>query len=241
MLTLYHNHMSTCSQKVRLCLAEKGLEFQAMNIDLSGLQHLTAEYLKINPNGLVPALVHDGETIVESTVICEYLDEVFPGIEMVPATALGRARMRAWLRFVDETPSMAVRVPTFQNFVLPSYQKMSAEEFDALVRRMPIRRQFVARMGQDGFSQAEQDIARDQLLLCVDRMEKLLDRANWLMGEGPGVADYCTYPVLNRMEEVGMAAMWDDCSGVTDWIARIRARPAHAATFYPEARLSAAA
>ena len=78
MLELYHANHSTCSQKVRLCLAEKGLDFEGHLINLATKEQLDPEYLKLNPNGVVPSLVHDGVVIMDSSVICEYLDEVFP-------------------------------------------------------------------------------------------------------------------------------------------------------------------
>jgi len=78
-LTLYHNPVSTCSQKVRLVLAEKKLPYDSHVIVWGKNEHLTEEYLKINPNGVVPSLVHDGAPVIDSSVICEYLDEVFPG------------------------------------------------------------------------------------------------------------------------------------------------------------------
>ena len=69
MLELYHNGMSTCSQKVRFCLAEKGLDWTDHHMDLrAGEQHLP-DYLRINPNGVVPTLVDDGRVIIESTVV----------------------------------------------------------------------------------------------------------------------------------------------------------------------------
>ena len=71
MLELYHAHHSTCSQKVRLCLAEKGLEFESQLINLATKEQLAPEYLEINPNGVVPTLVDDGRVVIDSSVICE--------------------------------------------------------------------------------------------------------------------------------------------------------------------------
>jgi hypothetical protein len=76
MLELYHAHRSTCSQKVRICLAELGLEFRSRPINLIAGEQLTPAYLAVNPNGVVPALMHDGAAILESSVICEYLSAI---------------------------------------------------------------------------------------------------------------------------------------------------------------------
>ena len=85
MLELYNFPMSTCSQKVRIVLAEKGLDWVDHRIE-SG-DHLKPGYLQLNPNGVVPTLVHDGVPIIDSSVICEYLDEVFPQSSTTPPTA----------------------------------------------------------------------------------------------------------------------------------------------------------
>ena len=77
-LTLYHYWDSTCSMKVRFALAEKGLDYDGVFVDLLKFEQLQDAYLQINPNGVAPSLVHDGQSIVESTVINEYLEEVFP-------------------------------------------------------------------------------------------------------------------------------------------------------------------
>lgn len=239
MLELFHAHASTCSQKVRICMAEKGIEFTSRPIDLGKFEHLTPEYLAINPNGVVPALRHDGEVVIESTVICEYLDEVFAPTSLTPPSALGRARMRAWLRYIDEVPSMAVRVPTFQNLVLPAYQKLSKDEFDTLADSMPIRKQFIMRMGQDGFSDSDYSQSIEQLQRTLVRLEAALEIGPWLLGEQFTITDICIAPVLHRMEEMGMSALWKaDMPRVTDWYRRIKARSSFAIAFYPEARLA---
>jgi glutathione S-transferase len=229
--------MSTCSQKVRLILAEKGLAYEAVNVDLGAFEHVGPAYLAINPNGVVPALEHDGAAIVESTVIGEYLDEVFPDPPLSPPDPLGRARMRVWLRYLDEVPSMAIRVPTFQHRILPAYQRMTPEAFVALADRMPLRKGFILRMGQTGFTELEQSLALEQLAQAMDRMEAALASGDWLLGDAPSLADFCAFPVLHRMTEIDLGHLWSARPAVAAWYARLVARPSHDATYYPAARI----
>ena len=84
MLTLYRGHNAVCCHKVELALFEKGLEFESRTVPLFRSAQFEPAYLKINPRGVVPTLVHDGRTIIESTVICEYLDETFPDRPLMP-------------------------------------------------------------------------------------------------------------------------------------------------------------
>lgn len=238
MLVLYHLHHSICSQKVRLCLEEKGLAYEGRIVDLSKFEHLEPWYLALNPNGVIPALVVDGEPVVESTVICEFLDEIAPDPPLSPDTALDRARMRAWLRYIDEVPSMSVRVPSFQNVLLPGYQAMDREVFDDAVRRMSARRSFFRRMGQTGFPKEDYDDAIRLLGETTERIDADLAKGNWLVGDRLTVADLCLAPVVQRMEELGLARLWADKPRVADWLDRLRARPAWDRAFYQGSRFS---
>ena len=103
MLELYGAPQSTCSQKVRLTLAEKNLNFVEHKMKLFQNDQLKPEYLKLNPNGVVPTLVDDGTPIIDLSVIMEYLDEVYPEIALSPAEPKQRAHMRAWLRFLKRS------------------------------------------------------------------------------------------------------------------------------------------
>ena len=93
MLTLYHGRTSVCSLKARLALAEKALNFDSRLLTLRGDQ-FEPQYLKLNPNAVVPTLVHDDSVIIESTVIMHYIDEAFPGAPLMPADLLARAKVR---------------------------------------------------------------------------------------------------------------------------------------------------
>lgn len=238
MIELYHAATSTCSQKVRLTLAEKGLDFVSRPVNLSTNENLTAEYLALNPNGVVPTLVHDGNVIPDSSVICEYLDEVFPAPPLGPDNPVGRAHMRKWLRFLEEVPTAAIRVPTFQMALAPfrgiDQEKFRAERADI----RPLRKHFYRKMGAGGFSQAEIEASLDQLDLTLRRMEEALAKGQWLMGEQFSLADIVVVPTVDRLDDLGLARMWRGYPGVTAWYARIKARPSYAAAFYPGSRIS---
>ncbi len=144
-LELYNAGVSTCSQRVRFVLAQKGLAYTDKRIHLEKGEHLTPEYLEINPNGLLPALVHDGRAIVDSSVINEYLEEVFPEVALIPKNPYERARMRAWVQYLDEVMTPAIRYPSFQKFFGGGLRAMSPEQREAFANRLPLRKHFAFR------------------------------------------------------------------------------------------------
>src|SRR3569832_2993554 len=82
--TLYNAPQSTCSQRVRFVLNAKALPFTEIKLNLLEGDQLKPDYLKKNPNGVVPTLDHDGAIVIDSTVITEYLDEVVPKASFTP-------------------------------------------------------------------------------------------------------------------------------------------------------------
>ena len=111
-IELYHADMSTCAQKVRLVLALKKLPWESRLLDLRRRDQHRPDYLKLNPNGVVPTLVDDGQAIMESTIICEYLDDAYPDPPLRPAAPTERAGMRIWTRRLDETLHFSTGVGT---------------------------------------------------------------------------------------------------------------------------------
>ncbi len=229
---LHNAPQSTCSQKVRICLWEKGLEFSEKKLDLFKGDQLTEEYKKLNPNGVVPTLVHDDEIIIDSSVIVEYLDERFPEISLSPATPAGRAHMREWMRFFEEVPAPAVRVPSYNRVFLRLFQKMTDEEFIAFGESKPLRKDFFLRMGRKGYSDEEIQQAEDRLRMTIERMELQLQLDGpWLLGEY-SLADICIIPVVVRLNDIGLSRLWADCEHVGEWFSRFLEREALRKTFY---------
>jgi glutathione S-transferase len=246
-IELYHTAHSTCSQKVRLTLAEKGMPTRGQDwieheVNLGKFEQLKPEYLKLNPNGVVPTFVHDGEVLIESSAILEYLEEAFPEPPLAPADAVGRARMRAWMRYIDEVPTVAVRVPTFANLLAPMrFAKTSDADFKKHTERLPLRKQFYQRMTQKGFGKAELDHAAGQIRQTSERIEKAMKETGgpWIMGKQYTLVDAQVTPLIDRMEDLGYGAIWADLPEMSAWWERIKARPSYADAFYPGARISA--
>jgi len=235
---LYNAPQSTCSQKVRICLWEKGLEFSEVKLDLFKGDQLTQEYKQLNPNGVVPTLVHDGEVVIDSSVIIEYLDESFPQVPLSPATPAGRAHMREWMRFSEEVPAPAVRVPSYNLVFLRHFQKMTDAEFIAFGESKPLRKDFFLKMGRSGYSDEEMRQAEGRLQMTIDRMQlQLQAEGPWLLGEY-SLADICFIPVMMRLNDIGLNRLWADHDKVAEWFARYLRRDALQKTFYFGALLS---
>ena len=113
MLDLYHHGSSVCAAKVRMVLAEKELPWTGHYLDILTGEQFDPEYLKLNPKGVVPTLVDNGEVIRESTLICEYLDEKFSTPSLKPDSPVGKVRMRYWTKFIDEYVHPMCAVLTF--------------------------------------------------------------------------------------------------------------------------------
>ena len=241
MLTLYNAPHSTCSQKVRICLHEKGLPFEDIRLDLGKAKdQLKPEYLKLNPNGVVPTLVDDGEAIVDSSVICEYLDEKYPAPKLTPEDVAQRAKMRAWMRYLEEVPTVAVRVPSFNMGFLPRFAGLDEERFRAEQSDIrPVRKHFYRRMGATGFKRPDVEAALEQIDSTCARMEKALESGPWLMGQQYTIADIVVTPSIDRMADLGFSSIWDTkYPRVGEWYARMQARSAFKQTYYAGTRMS---
>jgi glutathione S-transferase len=230
---LYNAPQSTCSQRVRFVLNAKNLAFDEVKLNLLEGDQLKPDYLKLNPNGVVPTLDHDGQIVIDSNVITEYLDEVAPNASFTPENPVARACMRTLMHFIDEMPAAAVRVPTFNLAFLPSFQKMSRADFVAMAESKPLRREFMMTMGQVGFPKAEMDAALARLRRTYERMDREIEKSGgpWLLGKTITLADVAVMPALVRMYDLDFAD-WQDLPRVATWFDNIRAHAAFVPTYY---------
>lgn len=237
MLELLNNPISTCSQKVRLTLHEKAIPFTDTRIDFRAKEHLTPEYLRINPDGVVPSLLHDGNPVLDSSVIMEYLDEVFPDVPLTPADPLHRARMRKWLRFIEEVPTVAIRIPSFNQVFIKHRATLSDDELEQDTNARTLRRTFYQEMGRDGFSDPRLKESYERLKETVTRMDLALSANEWLCGD-LSLADFCVVPTIDRMRDLGLSGIWADKPHMQRWWAAMQTRPAYVRTYYEGTRVT---
>lgn len=225
MLELYHNINSVCAQKVRIALKEKGQEAKEHLLTLQGDQNDPA-YMKLNPNGVVPTLVHDGNVILESSLILYYIDEAFPNPPLMPNTPLARHRVRAYNKLIDEYMHNACTIMTFATAFRPRFLKMPQEQWLSEINKAPLKRraEYKRSVIEHGLDSEFVIDALGQHQKMISWMADDLKRGPYLAGDTFTNADCAVIPYILRLELLKLGEMWQQHRAVADWWARVRQR-----------------
>lgn len=229
MIELWHEWNSVHSFKVRVVLAEKNISWADRRLELLRFEHLRPEYLRINPNGVVPTLVHDGRAILESSVICQYLDEEFPEPPLLPADAHGRARARAWLKYFDDVVHPALRTASFELLYQPLLKRMKPEELRARLASHP----------DPARARAFLETPAGRLNGAVAVFETVIGRIDaaleddWLTGPKFGLADAAMAAFAERLEHLGYSNLWESRPRAREWEQGVLCRPSVSAARAP--------
>jgi glutathione S-transferase len=228
-LSLYHNAVSTCSQKVRLVLAHKGIDFESKDVDLIGGGQHDPEYVKLNPNHVVPTIVHDGAVLIESTMINEYLDDAFPDPPMRSADPVVRHAGRMITKLLDQKVHPATGVVTFaigpRSLLLQQPEDVREAAIEAIPD--PARRAVRRSVVENGVKAPEFAGALAAMLGLLDEAEAALGRTSWLGGEEFGIADAAVLPYVLRLDHLAMTSTIEARPKLADWYARLQALPAY--------------
>jgi glutathione S-transferase len=226
MLKLYHGRTSVCAIKARLTLAEKGLDWDGELLTLQGDQFDPA-YMKLNPNAVVPTLVHDGEVIIESTVIMHYLNDAFPDPPLMPAAPIERARVNTTTKMMDEYVHNSCTVLTFATANRAGLARMTPEERAAALSKSPSRQRTEAKLqvAEHGMDAPLVVEATRNHVKLLNWIEAAMARGPWIAGDTYSLADIAATPYIWRLDCLRLSKMWDDKPGVAGWFERIRARP----------------
>jgi ganglioside-induced differentiation-associated protein 1 len=237
MLELYHHGSSACSAKVRFAFEEKRLPWTGHYVDILAGEQFTPDFLALNAKAVVPVLVHDGAVVTESTVICEYVDEVFPDIRLMPASPLERASVRVWTKAVDEELHPACSAITYIVSHRHTILRNGAGSFEEFLSR-GAREGVAARSLKWQWIQhgLEAPGALDKIRIYeayLQKMEQTLEASTWLAGEQFSMADVAMAPYVNRLAALSMEGFWENgrLPHVEQWFARLRSRAAFAPAF----------
>ena len=228
MLELYHAEPVANSMKVLLCLKEKQIDFASHYVDLLRFEQHEPWFVAINPNGQVPVLVHDGRVITESTVINEYLDEVFPANRLSPEDPVDRAHMRVWNKFNDDVYTPALSMLGWHAMLHQIAKAIDKDKMEELLARIPLKEQRDkwATVAGESFTEEQLAESRRKLGVAVDKMEAMLAQGDYLIAGRFSLADvnaYANTAGLNR--RVPGLLVPERAPRVVAWLERMNARP----------------
>ena len=238
---LYNALQSTCSQRVRYTLHYKSIKFDMRILDLFSGDQLKPDYLAINPNGVVPAIDHNGKIIIDSSVIIEYLEDIDQELNPLrPKDPEVCANMRAMIRYFDEVAGTSVRIPSYNMAFLPHFQSMTEQEFIAIAESKPLRKEFLLKMGRTGFSDKDMNESTSKIKSTADRMENWIQKSGgpYLLGKDISYADICIMPIIVRMQDLGRPDLWNANKRVSDWFEIIRSSEIYKQTYCQGSLLS---
>jgi glutathione S-transferase len=208
MRVIHHYPLCPYSRKVRLCLAEKKLDF---NCEIENFWEKRPHYLAINPQGYVPALVDlNGSIIIDSNAITEYLEEAYPDRKLYPEELLARAEVRKlinWFdtRFANEVSLLLLWEKVIKSLHAKAHGQRSEGPDSALIRH-----------------------TKNVLASYMDYIAWLVDRRNWLAGDHFSMADITVAAHLSTIDYFG-DINWDKFETVKNWFVRIKSRPSYRA------------
>ena len=228
-LTLYTHPMSPCSQKVRIILAEKGLAWDKVDVNLPAKENLKPEYLKLNPLGVVPTLVHNGQAVIESSIISEFLEDVFPEIRLRPADAHHVASMRLWMKHIDTKVHPSCGALQWPLVMADKLRSMSESEQDEMINKVveKPRRERQRRLLKMGYDAPDIVDAIAVYEKTIADMEHTLSQQVWLAGDEFSLADAGMAPYFQTLNQFGWRQWFESRSNVADWYDRCVARPSY--------------
>ncbi|MEO6387666.1 MAG: glutathione S-transferase family protein [Croceibacterium sp.] len=190
-VTLYHWEPNANSGKPMLALEEKGVAWNSHYINMLTFDQHQPEYLAINPQGTIPAMLHGERVLTESTAIMEYVDEAFGGPALMPADPRDRWRIRWWMKFMDQWLGPSFSMIGWCTFIGPALAEKSEQEREAMIARIPLpeRRTAWRKAMFAEFSEAELAESRRRVGHGVAMIEEELGKREYIASDQYSLAD----------------------------------------------------
>jgi glutathione S-transferase len=230
---ILHFGGSSCSQKLRVFLNLKGINWESHLIDLPGNENFRPWFLGINPRGLVPVLVHDGAVHIESNDIIQYLEQKFPEPKLIPA---GHENEVAALLKHEDDLHLDLRTLSFRFVFNPPGPPKPAEALQSYIengtgtvqgapdRDKQVQIEFWQRAANEGFSDERARASAQKFRNEFDALDMWLASQPYLMGQDLSVVDIAWLIYVHRLSLGGypFARLHPHLNA---WAAKLRARP----------------
>ena len=225
MITLYHNNLSSCSQKVRFVLEQKKISWSSKELNLREGDQFREEYVALNHKAVVPTLVHGGDVIIESAIICQYLDERFEEHPLSPNDALGRANMRQWIQPVDEHLHADIANISYAIVIADNIRAVNNtdEKLELFLSKIPdpdtraTRRELINK----GISASPFRSSLLRYKRFINRMNESLAGRPYLLGNDLTIADIVCLPYIVRLQHFNQADLLNDFANIQGWCERM--------------------
>jgi glutathione S-transferase len=227
MIELYHWEPNGASGRVLIALEEKRLGFRSHYLDVLAFEQHTAAFLGLNASGQVPVLVDRGTAMNESSYICEYLEEAYPAVALMPGDAHGRWQVRLWQKYVDDHVAAAVSELAWEALEARRFRSRGRATLEERIAGIPMpERRDAWTSAVDGYGAEQRARARERLGETVARMETDLARSGWLAGAAYSLADIAVFAYVNYLPRIAPDLASERATPrVMGWLERMRERP----------------
>ncbi len=209
---LFHFAMSSCSQKLRIFLNLKKVAWEPHELDLLANENISEWFLGINPRGLVPVLVHDGDVHIESNDILLYLEKLIPEPPLIPQA--GQAEMAEMLhqeddlhldfralsfRFMFNPPTTPKTPDVIERYIDSGSGTVDGVADEGKAREIRFWKNYAA----DGITDANVKTSAAKFKAAFDGLEKRLEANTYLLGEHISLLDIAWFIYVNRLSVAG--------------------------------------
>ena len=234
MLDLYHWEPNANSGKPIIALLEKGVDFVSHYTDLLNFDQHEPEYLKMNPNGTIPTLVHDGLVLAESSQMGEYIDAAFDGPPLRPDDPVERWRMRYWTKYFDNFFGPSLSMIGWSIFVGPMARQKDPEVLKQKIARIPLKERRIAweKAIYNKFSEEELAESTRRVHHGIKVFEQAMAGHPYAAGSTYSLADiniFCMTYALPIMQADHVNEK--KTPHIFEWLRKVYARPAIEKTF----------
>jgi len=220
---------SICSNRALMTLVEKGItDWVPRHVILLDRDQFRPEYLKLNPKAQVPTLVHNGSVIRESSIICDYLDDLRPDPPLKPTNPVDRAHMREWIKDSDESGYQATASLNFVTKFRLEIPRDKMEERWKNVRDIDRlhRQQSCVFEGLDSPYVLRAVGAWERIFAKME--DTLSDGRAWIMGEQFTLIETNSAPFIKVLDMLRILNLWlEGRPNVQSWWDRIKIRDSY--------------